>query len=94
MIEIKIEDNAKKGRFVLLEEGKEAGEMTFTWAGEQKLIIDHTGIGEEHGGKGYGKMLLAKAVEFAREKDIKVIPLCPFAKAMIDRDPSIQDILA
>lgn len=91
---VKIEDNGKKGRFVLYEEDKEAGEMTFTWAGESKIIIDHTGIKEEYGGKGYGKILLAKAVEFAREKNIKILPLCPFAKAMIDRDSSIQDILA
>lgn len=94
MIVINIEDDGKKGRFVLLEDSKEAGEMTFTWAGKTKIIIDHTGIDEAYGGKGYGKLLLAKALEFVREKGIKVIPLCPFAKAMMDRDPSTQDVLA
>lgn len=94
MINIEIEDNGKKGRFVLYEDAKEAGEMTFTWAGESKIIIDHTGVGEEHGGKGYAKKLMAKALEFIRERGIKVIPLCPFAKAMMDKDPSTHDVLA
>lgn len=30
---IEREDNGKKGRFVIYEDDKEAGEMTFTWAG-------------------------------------------------------------
>ena len=48
----------EKGRWVIYENGGEAGEMTFTWAGDNKFIIDHTGVDEKYGGKGYGKQLL------------------------------------
>ena len=92
MVIIKREDNGKKGRFVIYENGEEAGEMTYTWAGENKFIIDHTGVQERFGGKGYGKELVMKAVEFAREKKVKILPLCPYAKKVFDSDNSLDDV--
>ena len=89
---IEREDNGKKGRFVIYEDAKEAGEMTYTWAGENKFIIDHTGVEEGFSGKGYGKQLVMKAVEFAREKEIKILPLCPYAKKVFDSDASLNDV--
>lgn len=93
MTHIQHEDNERKGRFVIYENNLFAGEMTYTWAGESKFIIDHTGIEEDFGGKGYGKQLVLKAVEFAREKNIKILPLCPFAKAEFLKNKSIQDVM-
>jgi len=46
-VTIEREDDGKKGRFALYEDGDFAGEMTFTWAGETKIIIDHTGVEEQ-----------------------------------------------
>lgn len=57
------------------------------------IIIDYTGIEEGHSGKGFWKQLLMKVVEFTRNKDLKIIPLCPFAKANFQKDTSIQDVL-
>jgi len=94
MEKIKIEDNGKKGRFVLLEDGKEAGEMTFVWDGENSIIIEHTNVGKEYGGKGYAKQLMNKAVAFARKNEVKIVPVCSFVKAMFEKDESIRDVLA
>ncbi|HAO05140.1 MAG: N-acetyltransferase [Chitinophagaceae bacterium] len=90
---IEREDNGKKGRFVIYENGAFAGEMTFTWAGITKFIIDHTGVEEVYGGKGYGKKLVMQSVEYARKNNLKIIPLCPFAKKVFDRTESIRDVL-
>ena len=68
--------------------------MTFTWAGEAKFVIDHTGVKEKFGGKGLAKKLVMAGVEYARENDKKIIPLCPYAKARFDRDESLKDVLA
>lgn len=92
MITIEREDNKQKGRFVIYENKKVAGEMTYTWAGTSKFIIDHTGIEEAFGGRGYGKKLVLKAVEFAREQNVKILPLCPFAKAEFDKNDIFSDV--
>lgn len=52
MSKITVEDNGKKGRFAFYEDNEFAGEMTFTWVGESRIIIDHTGIEEKFNGKG------------------------------------------
>lgn len=93
MSKITVEDNGKKGRFAFYEDNEFAGEMTFTWVGESRIIIDHTGVEEKFNGKGVGKKLFMKSVEFARNKNLKVIPLCPFAKRMFEKDKSAQDLL-
>lgn len=94
MEKIKVEDNGKKGRFVLLEDGKEAGEMTFVWDGENKIIVEHTIVEKEYGGKGYAKKLMDKAVHFARENEVKMVPVCSFVVSMFEKDEGIHDVLA
>lgn len=94
MTKIEREDNGKKGRFIISENDEFAGEMTFTWAGEDKFIIDHTGVEEKFGGKGFAKQLVMAGVDYARKNDVKIIPLCPYAKSQFDKDKSIRDVLS
>jgi len=57
------------------------------------LIIDHTDVEDQFRGQGIGRQLLDALVAFAREREIKVIPLCPFSKSVFDKDQSIHDVL-
>lgn len=91
---IKQENNEKNGRFVIYDNNQEAGEMTYVWAGDDKFIIDHTNVDEKYSGKGYAKQLVMAAVEYARENQLKIIPLCPYAKSRFEKDSSIHDVLA
>jgi len=93
-MKIEVEDNGDEGRFVIFEEGKEAGEMTFVWDGEDKIVVEHTNVGKEFGGKRYAKDLMKKAVSFARENKVKIVPVCSFVQAMFEKDKNIHDVLA
>jgi predicted GNAT family acetyltransferase len=86
-------DDGKKGAFYIQEGDAVLAEMTYVWAGTSKFIIDHTEVSETLGGKGIGKQLVHKAVEFAREKHVKIMPLCPFAKAVFDKVEAYSDVL-
>lgn len=92
-MEIQQINDIKRGYFVALEDGKEAGKMTYTWAGDNKFIIDHTEVSPEFNGKGVGKKLVMAAVEYARNNNLKIIPLCPFAKSVFDKVEEICDVL-
>jgi predicted GNAT family acetyltransferase len=93
-MEITRNDDGKKGSFNASENGINAGEMTYVWAGPEKMIIDHTGVEPEFNGKGVGKKMVLEAVAYAREKHIKILPLCPFAKSVFDRNEDLHDVLA
>lgn len=41
----------------------------------------------------FGIALIEHAIGFAREKELIVIPLWPYAKSIINRDESLQDVL-
>jgi predicted GNAT family acetyltransferase len=82
-----------KGVFYIEIDGLKKAEMTYVMAGETKMIIDHTEVLAELSGKGAGKMLVEKAVEYARENKIKILPLCTFAKAVFEKTPDYNDVL-
>jgi uncharacterized protein len=91
--EVQLKINNKNGVFFIDINDKHEAMMTFVFAGENKIIIDHTEVNPSNEGKGFGKKMVAKAVEFAREKKIKIIPLCPFAKKIFDKTPEFKDVL-
>ncbi|MDD3458858.1 MAG: GNAT family N-acetyltransferase [Weeksellaceae bacterium] len=94
MIKTERTDDGKKGEFALYQDDVKAGFMTYVWAGEDKVIIDHTEVFTEFGGRGFGRKLVDAAVEFAREYQLKIIPLCPYAKGVFERTEEIRDVLS
>ena len=90
---IKQSDDTKHGTFEIFDADVKAGEMAYTWAGDSMLIIDHTDVKDQFRGQGIGRQLLDALVAFAREREIKVIPLCSFSKSVFDKDQSIHDVL-
>lgn len=82
-----------KGAFRSLDGEVVAGELTYSRAGDTRIILDHTEVNPAYNGKGVGKALVMAAVDFARQNAISILPLCPFAKAMFDRIPEIRDVL-
>jgi len=92
-IQIQHEEAGQKGAFFIDLNGKRVGEMTYVKAGDARIIIDHTEVGDELRGQGAGKKLVLAAVDMARKKGIKILPLCPFAKAVFEKTPEIQDVL-
>ncbi|MCH8569658.1 MAG: N-acetyltransferase [Balneolales bacterium] len=92
-MEVLQEDNGNKGRFFILENDVQEAEMTYTWAGSDKIIIDHTEVSDVLRGKGAGKAMVMKAVAYARDNGIKIIPLCPFAKSVFQKNKEIRDVL-
>lgn len=92
-MEILQKDNGTKGMFYIELDGSVVAEMSYVFAGKDKIIIDHTEVDEVLKGKNAGKQMVAKSVEFAREKGIKIIPLCPFAKSVFDKVSEFNDVL-
>lgn len=83
----------KNGFFKAIEGYDEAGVMTYVWAGPGKIIIDHTEVNEAYSGKGIGKQLVLESVKYARENKIKILPLCPYAKSVFDKNADLHDVL-
>ena len=87
MSEIKLElEERGRGAFYLEQDGKKVGEMVIAVSGTA-LTVYHTEVDPELEGQGFAKKLLDKMVAYAREKKIKVIPLCEYVHAQFKRHP-------
>jgi len=87
-------EHGTKGVFLIRETNQRLAKMTYSRAGDHLVIIDHTEVSDALRGKGAGKQLVTDAVNYAREKKIKILPLCPFAKAVFDKTPEFSDVLS
>lgn len=87
------ENGSKVGQFKAMEADKRAGLMTYVWEGEHKIVIDHTEVNPEFKGQGVGEKLVMSAVEFARENNLKILPLCPFAASVFRNNPELRELI-
>lgn len=90
---IEHEDEGAKGAFFVQNDGRRLAEMTYSRTNAALIIIDHTEVDASLGGQGVGRKLLNALVGWVRSEGIKVVPLCPFAKAQFEKDASIRDVL-
>lgn len=91
-MEIQIKTDEKGGAFYIEQDNAVVAEMTFVNAGPGKVIIDHTEVSPILGGQGVGAKLVAAGVEYARKNNLKIMPLCPFAKKVFDKTPEYEDV--
>jgi predicted GNAT family acetyltransferase len=93
-ITIEHEEADGRGAFFVEREGIRLAQMTYSRAGDDLVIIDHTEVNEKLQGLGIARRLLDTAVAWARTTKTRVIATCPYAKAQFEKDPSIRDVLA
>ena len=80
-----IVDEAATGRFVHVEDGHEA-ELVYR-AEEGRLVLVHTGVPEELGGRGLGGRLVRAAIARAVRTGETIAPWCPFARRWLEEHP-------
>jgi len=90
---IRHERSGHRGAFVWEQDGKRLAEMTYTVAGS-RVIIDHTTVDDSLRGQSVGGKLVRAAVDWARAENVRLLPLCPYAKSVFDKTPEYSDVLA
>ena len=90
-MDIKTSETGSRGEYSATVDGHKA-EMTYSRTSPTLIIIDHTGVPDALRGKGVGQALAAHAIDEARRGGWKIIPLCPFMKAQMDRHPDWNDV--
>jgi len=91
--EIGCEHNDRSGYFYVKINDMLEAKMNFVFNDAHKIIISHTEVKPRNKGKGYGRKLVEKAVEFARENKTKILPICSYTKSILLRNPEFRDVL-
>ena len=57
------------------------------------LKLIHTEVPPVLEGKGVGSAIVLKALNFAKENNYKIVPICPFVQAYLKRHPQWNEII-
>lgn len=79
--------------FVLRLDGERCGSLEFTRPGVGVMRIEYVEVTPELRGTGLGRQLVEKAVAFAQDAKLRVVPICSYARAVIQRDPALSAAL-
>ena len=79
--------------FVLRIDGERHGFLEFSRPDVGVMRIEYVEVDPALRGTGLGRQLVEKAVAFAKEAELKVVPICPYARAVIQRDANLATSL-
>jgi len=87
-----VRENRDKNRFEIWVDGEPAGFTEHRGPGPVVSYV-HTEIAEKFGGQGLATQLIRAALDAERERGSKVLPICPFVKAFIQKHPDYLDLV-
>lgn len=86
-------DNKERKRFEL-----QVGEITafvdYIINKKGEIYLTHTEVPEKAEGRGLAKELLENVFEEIENRDLKLVPICPFVKVYLHRNPEWKRLLA
>ncbi|MBR8645617.1 N-acetyltransferase [[Brevibacterium] frigoritolerans] len=76
----------KKVKVLFVEEsGEKLAEITFFKSGDDEITVDHTVVSDKLRGQKVGNALVEKIIGFAREENLKIVPVCSFVQKQFEK---------
>ena len=90
--EQKLKVNAESHRLEL----EVAGSVAFIEykVSQDKLFLIHTEVPPELEGRGVASAIVQKALQYAKDNNYKIIPICPFVQSYLNRHKEWNAIVA
>ena len=90
---VEVHDASERGRYELTVDGQLAG-VAFYSRGDGEIVLKHTEVDAAFEGRGLGSRLARHVLDEARERGLRVVPLCPFMAGYIRTHPGYRDLVA
>jgi uncharacterized protein len=91
--EITVVRRPDERRYELVVAGERAGELVYRDRGGNVVAFLHTEVDPNVQRRGLGSALVEGALADARERGLRVVPLCPFVDAYIRRHAEYLDLV-
>lgn len=92
--EIQQKENDDKGMFYIEKDGDIVAELTYTLQDNNVMTLDHTETDPDETGQGLASKLVKHSVEYARENNLKIDPLCEYAAKQFERHEEYREVQA
>jgi predicted GNAT family acetyltransferase len=92
---VEVTESEKRGEHFRLTAGEvELGYMTFKRVHEEGIIVDHTIVHPEAQGQGAGGKLFEAMRAWVEERDLYLVPVCPYVLGRLEKYPEKGDARA
>lgn len=88
--QIQVTHNQAENRFETWIEG-ELSKLDYM-EDRDSILMMHVGVHPEHRGQGVAGKLTQIALEYAKERSLRVIPMCSYVRAYISRHPEYFEL--
>jgi predicted GNAT family acetyltransferase len=86
-----VADAPERNRYEITVDGTLAGFAEYRLAPDHITFV-HTEIDDEFAGKGLAGVLVRRALDDVRTRELRVVARCPYVKAWIERHPDYADL--
>lgn len=86
MTQVVVVDSPDQSRYEARDDGELIGVLDYRRT-QSSITVDHVEVVPAMRGQGIGDLLVKAAVDDARQADLELIPICPFAAAWLARNP-------
>lgn len=91
---IEVVDAEERSRYEAHAGGEQVGYLAYHRSDEEDvMVLPHAEVSTEHEGRGIGSALAQAALDDARSKGLRVVPICPFVVAYLERHPEYADLV-
>jgi predicted GNAT family acetyltransferase len=87
-----VQNNPEALRYELIVDDQVVGEILYRLSPDAVTLV-HTEISPALEGQGLASKLVAAALADIRERGLRVVPICPFVRAYIRRNPGYGDLV-
>ena len=87
-----VRDNPEARRFEISVDWRLAGFAQYRLAGD-RITFTHTEVDDEFEGQGLARVLVTHALDDARGRGLGVLPVCPYVRRFISRNPDYLDLV-
>ncbi|MEU6346603.1 GNAT family N-acetyltransferase [Streptomyces sp. NPDC046977] len=94
----RVADNPAMSRFELFDAVDESGEEELAGFAEyhlygNEMAFIHTEVDPRFGGRGLGGVLARAGLDAARDRELRVLPFCPFIRGWIGKHPEYVELV-
>ncbi len=89
---IQQKESEDKGMFYIEQDGDIIAELTYTLNDNNIMTLDHTETDPDQTGQGLASSLVEHSVNYARENNLKIDPLCEYAAKQFERHEEYQEV--
>lgn len=91
-MKINHKEEGSRGEFYIEENGSPIAELTYLLSDDNTMVATHTGTHPKMRGQGIAMKLVEASVEYAREKGLKISPMCSYVAWAFDKREDLRDV--